>query len=104
MLFCKLVALGSSMVIARVAYSLALRRDAPRSMLGHAREAPIRSRRAIHAHLARSDPMQDCTIRMDELGIPIDKNGAPDFDHDGKWRAFDPDGRSGGNITSGVFL
>jgi hypothetical protein len=48
--------------------------------------------------------MPDCTIRMDELGIPIDKNGAPDFDHDGKWRAFDPDGRSGGNITSGVYL
>jgi hypothetical protein len=45
-----------------------------------------------------------CTIRMQELGIPEDKNGAPDFDGDGKWRAFDPHGRSAGNITSGVYL
>src|SRR4051794_27946324 len=47
---------------------------------------------------------QYCAIRMDELGIPEGKNGAPDFDGDGKWRAFDPEGRSGGNITSGVYL
>jgi hypothetical protein len=41
---------------------------------------------------------------MDELGIPYHKNGAPDFDRDGRWRAFEPRGRSGGNITSGVYL
>jgi len=45
-----------------------------------------------------------CTIRMQELGIPEDKNGAPDFDRDGKWRAFDWRGRAGGNVTSGVYL
>jgi hypothetical protein len=45
-----------------------------------------------------------CTIRIQELGIPENKNGAPDFDRDGRWRAFDPEGRSGGNITSGIYL
>jgi len=45
-----------------------------------------------------------CTIRMQELGIPEDKNGAPDFDRDGRWRAFDWRGRTGGNVTSGVYL
>ena len=30
-----------------------------------------------------------CAIRTRQLGIPDDKNGAPDFDRDGKWRAFD---------------
>jgi hypothetical protein len=45
-----------------------------------------------------------CTIRMQELGIPEDQNGAPDFDGDGHWRAFDPNGRTAGNITSGIYL
>lgn len=45
-----------------------------------------------------------CTIRMQELGIPEEKNGAPDFDRDGKWRAFDWRGRTGGNVTSGVYV
>jgi hypothetical protein len=47
---------------------------------------------------------QYCALRMEALGIPVDKNGAPDFDRDGRWRAFDPTGRSGGNIASGVYL
>lgn len=41
---------------------------------------------------------------MHELGIPDDKNGAPDFDGDGRWLAFQPRDRSGGNITSGVVV
>jgi hypothetical protein len=57
-----------------------------------------------YTHTGRDRTEQYCTIRMAELGIPIDKNGAPDFDHDRMWRAFDSDGRSGGNITSGVYL
>ena len=40
---------------------------------------------------------------MQELGIPQDKNGAPDLDRTGKWRAFDPDGHTGGvYLNSGV--
>ena len=45
-----------------------------------------------------------CTIRMQELGLPEDKNGAPDFDRDGRWRAFEWRERTGGNITSGVYV
>ena len=57
-----------------------------------------------YTHSWRDRAEQYCTIRTDDLGIPIDKNRATYFDHHGKWRAFDPDGRSGGNITSGVYL
>lgn len=42
--------------------------------------------------------------RMQELGIPDDKNGAPDFSGDGRWLAFQPRDRTGGNITSGVVV
>ena len=47
---------------------------------------------------------QYCVIRMNELGIPDDKNGAPDYEGDGRWLAFQPRDRSGGNITSGVVV
>ena len=56
------------------------------------------------AHRWRDRLDQYCALRMDELGIPEDKNGAPDYDRDGRWRAFDPLGRSGGNVTSGVYV
>ena len=45
-----------------------------------------------------------CAMRMEELGIPTDKIGASDYDRDGRWRAFDPRGRSGGSITSGIVI
>ncbi len=45
-----------------------------------------------------------CTIRMQELGIPEDKNGAPNFDRDGRWRAFEWRERTGGSITKGVYV
>lgn len=45
-----------------------------------------------------------CALRMEELGIPGDKIGAPDIDFGGGWRAFDPRGREGGSITSGICL
>jgi hypothetical protein len=47
---------------------------------------------------------QYCVTRMHELGIPDHKNGAPDFDGDGRWLAFQPRERTGGNITSGVLV
>lgn len=40
--------------------------------------------------------------RMTELGIPRHLLGAPDFDGDGKWRAFIARGRTGGNLTTGI--
>src|SRR4051812_41484923 len=45
-----------------------------------------------------------CALRMEQLGIPGDTIGAPDYDRTGMWRAFDPEGRSGGTITSGIVV
>jgi hypothetical protein len=39
---------------------------------------------------------------MEALGIPEDKLGADDLRKNMRWCAFDPEGRSGGNITGGV--
>jgi hypothetical protein len=38
--------------------------------------------------------------RMKELGIPENQIGQPDYDGDGHWRAFDPNGRKGGANTT----
>ena len=40
--------------------------------------------------------------RMRELGIPETENGQPDYGGDGRWRAFDPRGDTGGANTTGV--
>ena len=45
---------------------------------------------------------QYCALRMQELGIPEHLFGAPDFEGDGKWKAFIAHERMGGNITSGI--
>jgi hypothetical protein len=42
--------------------------------------------------------------RMKELGIPDHERGQPDFDGDGKWRAFDPKGKKGGANTTGAVV
>ena len=42
--------------------------------------------------------------RMKELGIPQDQIGQPDYDGDGRWRAFDPRERKGGANTTGVVV
>ena len=42
--------------------------------------------------------------RMRELGIPDDMNGQPDYDGDGRWRSFDPQGRKGGANTTGAVV
>jgi hypothetical protein len=39
---------------------------------------------------------------MQKLGIPDDKLGADDLRKNMTWCAFDPEGREGGNITSGI--
>ena len=56
------------------------------------------------AHRWRDKLEQHCTIRMDELGIQKDMNGEPGYDGDGRWIAFDPYGRKGGNNTTGVVV
>ena len=56
------------------------------------------------AHRWRDKLAEYCTIRMQELGIPDDMNGQPDYDSDGKWHAFDPRGRKGGGNTTGVVI
>jgi hypothetical protein len=40
--------------------------------------------------------------RNRELGIPKHMNGEPDYGGDGRWRAFNPKGTTGGNNTTGV--
>jgi hypothetical protein len=43
-----------------------------------------------------------CTIRMDELGIPNDKNGEQDPNRPKTWRAFVPDERTGGYLSANM--
>jgi hypothetical protein len=45
---------------------------------------------------------QYCVLRMEELGIPDDKNGTDDLRKNMRWAAFDTEGRSGGHITGGI--
>jgi hypothetical protein len=45
-----------------------------------------------------------CTVRMEELGIPNDMIGQPDYGRDGKWRAFDYRDGEGGRNTTGVVV
>jgi hypothetical protein len=42
--------------------------------------------------------------RQEELGIPGHQRGQPDYERDGRWRAFDPNGREGGANTTGVVV
>jgi hypothetical protein len=56
------------------------------------------------AHRWRDKIEQHCTIRMDELGIPENMNGQPDYGGGGRWHAFDPHGRKGGANTTGVVV
>ncbi len=45
-----------------------------------------------------------CAIRMQELGIPADKNGAGDPYLRLPWRAFEPEETAGGHITTGITI
>jgi hypothetical protein len=42
--------------------------------------------------------------RMQELGIPDALIGEPTYGGDGRWRAFNPQGRQGGTNTTGVVV
>jgi hypothetical protein len=54
------------------------------------------------AHRYESPLDQYCAVRMQELGIPSNLHGAPDFETDGKWRAFIAHNRTGGRLTTGI--
>jgi hypothetical protein len=56
------------------------------------------------AHRWRDKLEEYITVRMDELGIPDDMNGQPNYGGDGRWYAFDPHGRKGGGNTTGVVI
>ena len=56
------------------------------------------------AHRWRDKLEEYVTVRMEELGIPIEMIGQPDYDGDGRWHAFDPYGRKGGANTTGVVV
>jgi hypothetical protein len=45
-----------------------------------------------------------CSIRMQELGIPENMNGQPDYGFDGQWRAFDWRTEEGGRNTTGIIV
>lgn len=47
---------------------------------------------------------EHCSIRMQELGIPDDMNGQPDYGGDGKWRSFDWRTEEGGRNTTGIIV
>jgi hypothetical protein len=63
---------------------------------------------AIHARqfaLTWADKLEEyCTIRMQELGIPENMNGQPDYGRDGQWRAFDWRDGEGGRNTTGIVV
>ncbi len=56
------------------------------------------------AHRWRDKLEEYVTVRMEELGIPIEMIGQPDYESDGRWHAFDPYGRKGGANTTGVVV
>ena len=45
---------------------------------------------------------EHCVTRMDELGIPTDKNGEEDPYRPKTWRSFVPDEREGGYTSRGI--
>ncbi len=42
------------------------------------------------AHRWRDKLEEYCAVRMEALGIPEDNIGEPNYEGDGRWRAFNP--------------
>jgi hypothetical protein len=63
---------------------------------------------ALHAGQVAQEwrDVGECYVRrrMKELGIPDNQIGQPDYDGDGHWRSFDPNGRKGGANTTGAVV
>jgi hypothetical protein len=56
------------------------------------------------AHRWRDKLEECCSIRIQELGIPDNMNGQPNYAGDGRWMVFNPYGRKGGANTTGVVI
>jgi hypothetical protein len=54
------------------------------------------------AHRYARDLDAYCAVRMAELGLPERLHGAPDFETDGRWKAFIAHNRTGGGLTTGI--
>lgn len=67
----------------------------PSDPADHAQQFAVRWRDKLEEHVA---------LRNEELGIHEDMNGQPNFEGDGRWRAFNPYGRQGGENTTGVVV
>src|SRR5947207_2267797 len=67
----------------------------PENIADHAQDFAIRWADKLEEH---------CVLRMERLGIPDDMIGQPDYEGDGRWRAFNPYGRQGGENTTGIVL
>ncbi|MFO0950757.1 MAG: hypothetical protein U0835_06295 [Isosphaeraceae bacterium] len=65
----------------------------PQDMADHAQDFARRYAFPLDAY---------CALRMQELGIPEDLQGADDLRKGMKWCAFDPEGREGGQISKGI--
>ncbi len=61
----------------------------------HASQAALEWEDVCERHVRR---------RQEDLGIPAHQCGQPDYERDGRWRAFDPCGRKGGANTTGVVV
>jgi hypothetical protein len=67
----------------------------PEDPAEHAREFALRWQDKLEQH---------CAVRMEELGLPDNKIGEPDYAGSGRWHVFDPHGRNGGNTVTGVVV
>ncbi len=56
------------------------------------------------AHRWRDKLEEYCAVRMEKLGLPDDKIGSSPLNRPGRWRAFDPEERTGGSIERGVVV
>jgi hypothetical protein len=67
----------------------------PRDIADHAQDFAVRWADKLE---------QLCALRIQGLGIPDELIGQPNYELDGRWHAFNPYGRQGGENTTGVVL
>jgi hypothetical protein len=67
----------------------------PADIADHAQDYAIRWGAELEQYVA---------LRNEEIGVRENMNGQPNFEGDGRWRAFNPYGRQGGENTTGVVV
>jgi hypothetical protein len=70
-----------------------MREEPPQDPADHTEDFAHRYARELDAY---------CAVRMQELGVPERLHGAPDYERDGRWRAFITHNRTGGRLTTGI--